>query len=145
MHHEFIRNRRTTPIQTWPALALLSLCVCGLLSAAGCGSGAYAEKFDKRLTELRNASPFTVLNDEPTDDLAINFRVPLAFQNCYDRHSAHPDTPNFRIRSDRVLPPFLASDPSGFVYMFETKWTDPGQEQSSANTHTHLFVRLAIR
>src|SRR5437868_3368721 len=88
----------------WFTLALLAIAGIGLVSATGCGTGVYADRFDKRLTELRNASPFAVLTDDPTDDLAINFRVPLAFLppptgtgNCYDRHSADPDKPEARI------------------------------------------------
>jgi hypothetical protein len=124
MLHEFTANRRSMK-QLRSTLAMLAL--AGLLTASGCGSGAYAEKFDKRLTELRNASPFTVLTDEPTDDLAINFRVPIAFRACYDRHSAHAGDDNKRIHLDRVLPPFMP-ETNGFCYMFEADWADPADQ-----------------
>ncbi len=145
MHHDLVANSHTSK-HLRLTLALLALCICGLLSAAGCGSGAYAEKFDKRLTELRNASPFLVMTDEPTDDLAINFRVPRAFTECYDRFSAHPGdehTDNKRTRLDRLLPPFLP-DKDGFCYTFEAKWIDPS-DQAEAPLYLYVWEHAAAK
>jgi hypothetical protein len=122
-----------------PMLALLALCGAAFLFTAGCGGGAYAEKFDETLKKLRNASPFMALSDDPTDDLAINFRVPRALTECYDRYSAHPGddhTDNKRTRIDRLLPPFLP-DKDGYCYTFETRWTDPTDQ---AEHPIYLYV-----
>ena len=94
--------------------------LCGsvlLLTATGCGTSVYGEKFSKRLAELELSSPFSVLSG-PTVDLPINFRIPLQTPNAYDRSSAHPADQNKRIIASRLAPPFMMEFP-GLRMMYE--------------------------
>lgn len=114
---------------------LISLACC-LTASAGCGTSVYAEKFNKRLDELKITSPFAELR-QPTDDLPINFRIPLLFTEAYDRNSAHPldaqaGQPK-RIHPDRVAPPFMQDFP-GLRVMYQVELDEPPPPQNKVQS-----------
>jgi len=104
-----------------------------LVAAAGCGSSVYGEKFQHRLDELRISGEFSALRPT-TDDLAINFRVPLVFTKAFNRISADPENNNMRILPLRFAPPFLADFP-GLQLMFEG-------EYASKDMKTPLYLYI---
>ena len=110
-------------------LAIVTCAASCLATAAGCGTSVYAEKFNKRLEELKITSPFADLR-QPTDDLPINFRIPLIFSEAYDRNSAHPLDEGKRIHVDRVAPPFMMDFP-GLRVMYQGEVDDPPPPQNA--------------
>jgi len=111
----------------------LATCAAGwLATAAGCGTSVYGEKFNKRLDELKITSAFAELR-RPTDDLPINFRIPLIFTAAYDRNSAHPLDEGKRIHQDRVAPGFMQDFP-GLRVMYQGEVDDPPPPQNPTQT-----------
>lgn len=98
-------------------IAVLVIVAVSLAAASGCGSSAYGEKFQHRLEQLRISSEFAVLR-RPTDDLAINFRIPQLFKKEFTAISADPERENTRILRQKFAPWFLPDFP-GLERMFE--------------------------
>jgi hypothetical protein len=100
-------------------MAAAASCLATLLAlSAGCGSSIYAEKMKNRLDELKQVSAFAALYKEPTDDLPVNFRMPLSITRAFDLFSVDPVESSKHVARDRVLPPFL-QDGVGFRRTFE--------------------------
>ena len=99
------------------AVPLLCLAIAALM-LSGCGTGTYNDRYDRRLSELRQTSRFSVLAHDPTDDLPVNFRVPKIFEHSYDLKSEDPHNTGKHIAPQIVMPPFLYS-PMGFRRTYE--------------------------
>ncbi len=99
------------------AVPLLCLAFAALM-LSGCGTGTYNDRYDRRLSELRQSSRFSVLTHDPTEDLPVNFRVPKVFEHSYDLKSEDPHERGKHIAPQIVMPPFLYS-PIGFRRMYE--------------------------
>jgi hypothetical protein len=108
--------RRAAGIRQY-AVALLCLAFVALL-VSGCGSGTYSDRYDRRLSELRQVSRFSVLTHDPTDDLPVNFRVPKVFEKSYALNSEDPHDHGKHVAPQIVMPPFLYS-PIGFRRTYE--------------------------
>lgn len=106
-------------------LACSAGCLAALLAlASGCGTSAYSEQFDKRLSELQKVSAFAALG-KATDHLPVNLRAPLSMIDpgrVYNLYSADPLENSKYVARDRVLPPFMP-DGVGFKMTFEGKYS----------------------
>ncbi len=104
-----------------------------LATAAGCGSSVYAEKYEKRLKELRMTSDFAVLWSGPTTledhDLHVNVRVPLLFSTPLSLLSADPKNPGKPLSPYEVSPTFLPPFP-GQKITFRAEREDPKDRNS---------------
>ncbi len=90
---------------------------------AGCGTGTYNDHYDHRLADLKQTSKFSVLTQQPTDDLPVNFRVPKVFTSSYELKSEDPHEHGKHVQPQIIMPPFLYS-PIGFRRMYEGKNAD---------------------
>jgi hypothetical protein len=101
------------------SLAAAAIPLAALLTfSAGCGSADYSAQMEKRMVELQQVSAFAALFKDPTDDLPVNLRVPIAMTKAYDFYSVDPLDPNVHVVPTRVLPPFM-NDGIGFRRTFE--------------------------
>jgi hypothetical protein len=125
-------NEFARKMHRWKGV-LLACAAAWIAAAAGCGSSVYAEKFQHRLEELQISSQFSVLR-APTDDLAINFRVPQLFTKEFNQVSADPDNNNKRIVGLKFAPPFLPDFP-GLQLMFEGEYAG-----KDAKTPVYLYI-----
>jgi hypothetical protein len=133
---EVSASSRRSLYAVWFSAGLLISLACCLSATAGCGTSVYAEKFNKRLDELKITSAFAELR-QPTDDLPINFRIPRIFTEAYDRNSAHPldaqsGQPK-RVHRDRVAPPFMQEFP-GLRAMYQVELDEPPPPQNRVQT-----------
>jgi len=65
--------------------------VGGIAALSGCGSGAFSERYEKKLKEAQEQGPYTTLYNpiEIGDPVAFRLRIPRLFKTCYNDSSGH--------------------------------------------------------
>lgn len=65
--------------------------VSGVAALSGCGSGAFTERYEKKLKEARDMGPYTALYNpiDIGDPAAFKIRIPGLFKTCYNDSSGH--------------------------------------------------------